>query len=177
MKSIKRYFDNQKSEAKTEAIRRWKNGESVQKIAKDLLKSRPCIYRWIKEADQRLSKNSKRCRQSVDELTHDRIIESYILLKKPSMTKLSKALAYYFHIQLSASQLRRLLEKWNLKNYQPSPLYDRLRQDGRKALSFLNKADDNVYEKENSHRWLERYEGQVVVNPPSATEDTPSSIA
>lgn len=121
---MKRDFENKKSDKKTLALQLWRENKKVAEIAKNLHVTRATVYRWVETADKKLSEPDRRSRLSIDVATKSRILELYVLLKKPSMTRLSEALDSYFHIRLSPHQLSRYLKRWGWDCFSPSALFD-----------------------------------------------------
>lgn len=124
-----RLFENKKSEEKILATSLWKGGASIQKIAHEIKRSRGTVYRWLRRVDEDLSKPKKRKRISFDRDTKNKILEIYILMKKPKIPQLQSVLNKLFHIQLTQPQLRRWIRKWNLDDYRPSVFFDILIQE------------------------------------------------
>ena len=122
----KREFENLKTEQKIYALSLWREGIPISDIAKDLKKSRETIYRWIHHSDQVLASGRKRSRQAIDHNSKNKIIEAFILLKRPSMRKLQSTLQNIYLLYFSPSQLRRALMKWGLYSYEPSQVFDSL---------------------------------------------------
>lgn len=156
----KRFFENKKSEEKWKAVEAWKRGEGISSIASNLGRSRITIRRWLRDSDQKLARNSSRSRLKVDQLTKSRVLELYVLMKRPSIPRLKEALGFHFHIHFSEPQLRRLIKRWNFDCFRPSPLYDSLRKqtDTSDVSKILSGASS---EKGSSREWLERFERQV----------------
>lgn len=120
---MKRNFENKKSDKKTQALQLWRENRKVVEIAKSLQVTRATVYRWIEGLDKKLSEPDRRSRLSIDVATKSRILELYVLLKKPSMMRLSEALDSYFHIRLSPHQLSRYLKRWGWNCFSPSALF------------------------------------------------------
>lgn len=155
MPKKKREFDNNVSEQKASILSRWKSGESVTQIAKDSQVSRDTIYRWVKNIDIQASQKSTRKRNLIDESTRQRILECFFILKNPSIPHLKRTLDSYFHLLLSETQLRRLLKKWSLNQYRPSPFHDLLiREQFERAVS-LKKVSDEGRVAEIAPEWVE----------------------
>lgn len=138
------------------AIQLWKEGLKVTEIASRLECSRGTVYRWIKNAGEKLSK-TYRARQTIDPITKSRVLELYILLKRPSMRVLSEKLAYYFHIHIKPHQLRRYLIAWGFYDFQPSPLFVNILSE---SVSSLKNAFGSFRETENFRREIEHFERQ-----------------
>lgn len=168
--SRKRIFDNQKTEAKVYALKSWKEGKKISEIARELNKTRSTIYNWLAKADQKLSKDSSRRRLHIDTQTKNRIIELYVLMKKPSIEKLRKALVYYFHIQLSTHQLRRYLSKWGMADYEPSALFDTFKNSSIELLAAADSAYDETRQKESSPKSPEGFSPPFLSDLPSELE-------
>jgi transposase len=152
MSSQLREFRESKTELKVYVTHLWKAGTPISQIAKDTGKSRETIYRWIKQMDHRLSKSSSRRRQIVDEQTKFRILEMFILLKCPKMPRLKKTLNSLFHIQLSESQLRRLLKKWGMNSYKPSSFFDSILRQQAESLISARRRLGKFASQENSEK-------------------------
>lgn len=121
---IKRTLETDKSEQRLEALHRWKSGEKISFISRELSISRESLYRWIKESSVRLAARRKGSRKIIDELSRVRIIETYILLKRPSIELLRKMLNAHYHMIWSSSQLRRYLKVWGFGSYRPSSFFE-----------------------------------------------------
>jgi len=119
-----RDLQKEKSNKKLEALSRWKRGEKIVQISRDLRVSRDSVYRWVSRSNEVLSQSVSKRSISVDTLTKYKIIEAYFLLKRPSMVKLSGALKHHFGLKIPAFSLRRYLKKWGLFDYKPSPFFD-----------------------------------------------------
>ncbi|MBN8461686.1 MAG: helix-turn-helix domain-containing protein [Dechloromonas sp.] len=145
MKTKLREFEYSKTEAKIQATRLWKEGVPISQIAKDTQKSRETIYRWLKQIDHKLAKHSSRKRKSLDEQARFRLIEVFILLKRPKMPKLQKVLKSLYHIELSQPQLRRFLKKFGLSFYRPSAFYDHLLRQQFEISTSKEKRSDNAF--------------------------------
>lgn len=124
--SIKRFFETKKSEQKAKALHLWRLGKKVAHISKECEVSRETIYRWIESMDRKWSAPTKRARQTVDLSIKSRIVEAFFILKFPSMPLLKRVLEANYHLRLSESKLRRLLQKWDLYMYEPSAMHDSL---------------------------------------------------
>jgi transposase len=165
-----RLFGTEKSELRLRAIHLWKSGNSITQIAKDCNVARDTIYRWIKNIDRKLNQSTKRNRTTVDEAVKFRILESYFILKCPSMPHLKRVLEGQFHIQLSISQLRRLLKKWNVGEYAPSAMHDSLiRYQFERAVSLRTSSDDGRMQK-TSEKSAERSLRREPLSPPNEEE-------
>ena len=116
--------DTHKSRLKFKAIQAFESGASVSAIARQVGKSRLTIYRWLHGAHRTLSVRKGVSRKGIDLHSANRVIELYILLKKPSMQKLAQALADLFAIRLHPATLRRFLIKRGLSTWRPSPFFD-----------------------------------------------------
>lgn len=117
----KREVETPHSDLKLQALARWKSGDKIAGIARDLQISRETMYRWVKEADEKLKRRSRRV-QVVDHATQLKIIEAYVVLKAPSMAELKRIVESLYHLQVSTHQLRRWLIKWGWGSFQPSKL-------------------------------------------------------
>ena len=106
------------------AIRAFESGETIAKISRDLKKSRLTIYRWLHSASDSLASRKTTKRETIDEQSGNRIIELYILYKKPSMKKLSQSLRESFGMKIHPAKLRRFLMKKNLWLWTPSLFFD-----------------------------------------------------
>ena len=121
---LKSKSDNSKSLQKMEAITLFLEGVPLSEIARKFSKSRGTIYRWVSSSARSLSKNSSRKRMVVDEITASRIIELYVLLKRPSLRKLSEELKKIFFIHKSQAQLRYFIKRSKLDLFKPSASFD-----------------------------------------------------
>lgn len=149
-------FETSKSEQKRRALVAWSEGVSIADIAKELEISRDTIYRWIRESEKLLGKRLRRASNKLDARTKAQIIEAFILLKAPSMAALRKVLERYYFIRLSESQLRRSLEKWGLKSFQPSPLFESLSRDRMSILASVKNSGGATQAAESFLSELER---------------------
>lgn len=179
MKKKNRVFETKKVELKTEALKLWREGVKVSEIAEILGKSRDTIYRWIKEASDKLGGKTSRKRHLVDESTRNRIIELYILMRAPSMRVLSEALLNYFYIRLSPHQLRRLLKKWSLLEWSPSPAYESIRRQAMDHSDILINSFSKNKSSKNFKNFLDDFRVKEVSDPinlPDFSElESPSS--
>ena len=147
-----REFEKEKTEQKIYAIALWKDGISIAQIAKEVGKSRDTIYRWVKKSDRDLSQNARRKRVLVDSVTKGKIIELYVILKRPSIQKLSESLRTYFAISLTPSQLRRYIKRWGMDEYRPSRLFNSLVLQQAAVLSPSKRAGDKSRVEGSAHR-------------------------
>lgn len=120
--------DTNKSREKFKAIQAFEMGTSVSEIARSLHKSRLTIYRWLHGAHAELSQRKKTPRKNIDGQSENKIIEVYILLKKPSMRKLNTVLHSVFGIKVHPAKLRRFLIKRGLWSWEPSAYFDLIHQ-------------------------------------------------
>lgn len=125
----RKFSQSARAEEHAKVIRLWKSGVSVSEIAKTVGKTRATVYAWLDKDEDRLDQKDSRNRHLISDRERLQIIETYILLKAPSMVVLSERLALYFHIHRSPHQLRRYIEKWGLKDYRATPLYDEIVKD------------------------------------------------
>ncbi len=114
----------EKSKQRFQAIQLFENKVSIAQIAKDLGRSRLTIYRWLDRAHIRLSSREKRVSKKVEPSVENRIIEAFILFKRPSMKELSSLLETYYAIRLHPAKLRRFLITKNLFSWKPSALFE-----------------------------------------------------
>ncbi len=161
-----RVFENQKTEVKYRAIEAWRNGKKITEISRDLNRSRATIYSWLKAADEALSRPSTRSRLQIDSLTKSRVLELYVLFERPSCRDLSLALQILFSINLSASQVRRYLKRWQFDHFQPSSFFSSLKR-ARSLEEILDNFHGTLKDKESAQEWLERFEHQFSSNRPN----------
>lgn len=164
--SKKRYFDNQKSNDKLRALQLWGRGESITDIAIELQKSRSTVYAWISKAEKSFSQKRSGSRLQVDRTQKSRILELYVLLKRPSIRKLREALKFHFHIEYSEPQLRRYLRQWGFDCFRPSPLYERIRSQAVTKILAETRSDEGS-SRESDPKWIERFLPSSDANPPS----------
>lgn len=139
-----RKLQQTKSNLKLEALARWKAGESITQISKDLNVSRDSIYRWSRTADKNLAKSLPKRSIAIDLDTKNRILELYFLLKRPSMSELSRQLKYHFSIEIPAFSLRRYLKKWGLFEYRPTRFFEIiLLEQGWRRVASDSAADED----------------------------------
>lgn len=169
-KSIKRILETHKSEIKVQALHLWKLGHSVTSIAKECSVGRDTVYRWIKNIDRKISQPTKRNRKTVDEISRFRILESYFILKAPSIPHLKRVIEVQYQINLSEPQLRRLLKKWNVSDYRPSSLHDSLIRYQFETEVSLRASRDKEHVAESADRSAERSLRREPLNPPSVKE-------
>jgi len=117
-----------KASDRLKSIRYWQDGMSITEISNTLKCTRQTIYRWLQSVDQRLSKNESRKREDFSVEDKNKIIEAYILCKRPSMRVLSEILLAVFGLKIPPTRLRRALRRWNLDSYRPSGTFDSLKR-------------------------------------------------
>lgn len=123
---MKRNFETIKSDKKLEALSRWKQRQKITQIAEDLRVARDTIYRWVKDSENRLGKRAPRRKKQIDSQTRFRIIELYMLLRKPSLAVLSKKLEFFYHLRFSPAQLKYWLSQWDVHSISPTPFFDEI---------------------------------------------------
>ncbi len=119
-------IDNEtsKTHAKMEAIAAFQRHENISSLAQRLGVTRATLYRWKKKSESEFSRPSVRRRQNTDMQSRLKILEVYFVLRKPSCQALSRFLREQFAIQKTPSQLRRLLIKWQVQEFEPSASVD-----------------------------------------------------
>lgn len=152
-----RTFETEKIEEKIYALTLWRDGVPIVSLARELGRSRETIYRWIKESQVLLEKNKSRKRSSIDDSTKFKIIETFILLKRPSVRKLSIALEAIFFIRISPSQLRRSLARWGFQNYKPSAFFDLMVSNRARILDAPKISFDELPSQKISAKSFERF--------------------
>lgn len=158
---LDRRFGNQKADRRAWAITAWKMGEKVSQIARDLGVGRGTIYRWVRLSEARLSKNPRASKFYLDSTTKSRIIEAYVVLKRPSIRKFSESLESIYGIRISSPRLRRAIKKLGLDVYRPSALLDSLMRFQIQSLSSVNESSAKTLAVESSHRSSEHCEPLV----------------
>lgn len=126
MKKIQRNFETEKAARKLQAIHLWKAGKKMTEIARSLECSRETVYRWLKLTESGFSAKSKRNRFRLDEMTKCRILETYVLMGRPSVASLHRELQGRYAIMYSMPQLRRMLKRFGWSSYRPSPFRNEL---------------------------------------------------
>lgn len=121
---IKSKNKNSNSLVKMEALALFLEGVPLSDIARRVSRSRGTVYRWVSAGAQSLAKNSSRKRIVIDEVTGSRIIELYVLLKRPSLRRLSEELKKIFYIEKSPAQLRYFIKRSKLDQFRPSTSFD-----------------------------------------------------
>jgi len=114
---------NKKSDQKAGAISLWKSGKKITEIARQLNVSRHSVYRWIRLAEVQLKRKKRQSPAKLDIKLITMSIELSVLMRGPSIKKLSSALYSFFGVQIHPAKLRRILIDKSIYPYKPSSQY------------------------------------------------------
>jgi transposase-like protein len=165
-------FENSKSGLKSKAIELYRRGEKVSEIARQLQCTRETIYRWLRSSDKSLSATKPRSKKEWSPQVLHLVLEFYILLGAPSLRVLQVELLKSAQLQLSQAQLRLILKKRGVYEWEPSAHFNRLLRE----QVFQKAVEDTLAykssEKEIPPNALERLELPLLSNLPSAAGDS-----